>query len=35
MTPTGKLMRFAPEPGVALPVPPHRQWLAIAGSLRL
>ncbi|MFN7857853.1 MAG: metallophosphoesterase family protein [Acidovorax sp.] len=33
MTPTGKLMRFAPEPGVAVPVPPHRQWLAIAGSV--
>ncbi|MCO4094553.1 MAG: metallophosphoesterase family protein [Acidovorax sp.] len=33
MTPTAKLMRFAPEPGVAVPVPPHRQWLAIAGSV--
>ncbi|QNN57750.1 metallophosphoesterase family protein [Diaphorobacter ruginosibacter] len=32
LTPTAKLMRFAPEPGVAVPVPPHRQWLAIVGS---
>ena len=32
LTPTAKLMRFAPEPGVPVPVPPHRQWLAIAGS---
>ena len=33
LTPTAKLMRFAPEPGVPVPVPPHRQWLAIAGSV--
>ncbi|AOG25295.1 metallophosphoesterase family protein [Acidovorax sp. RAC01] len=33
MTPTAKLMRFTPEPGVAVPVPPHRQWLAIVGSV--
>jgi len=33
LTTTAKLMRFAPEPGVAVPVPPHRQWLAIAGSV--
>ena len=33
LTPTAKLMRFAPEPGVAVPVPPHRQWLAIVGSV--
>lgn len=32
LTPTAKLMRFAPEPGVPIPVPPHRQWLAIVGS---
>lgn len=32
LTPTGKLMRFSPQPGVAVPVPAHRQWLAIAGS---
>ena len=32
LTPTAKLMRFAPQPGVPVPVPPHRQWLAIAGS---
>ena len=33
LTPTAKLMRFAPEPGVPVPVPPHRQWLAIVGSV--
>ncbi|MFA9441272.1 metallophosphoesterase [Uliginosibacterium sp. sgz301328] len=33
VTPTAKLMRFAPQPGVAIPVLPHRQWLAIAGSV--
>ena len=33
LTPTAKLMRFAPEPGVPVPVPPHRQWLVIAGSV--
>lgn len=33
LTPTAKLMRFTPEPGVPVPVPPHRQWLAIAGSV--
>jgi len=27
------MMRFAPEPGVPIPVPQHRQWLAIAGSV--
>ena len=32
LTPTAKLMRFSPQPGVPVPVPPHRQWLAIAGS---
>ena len=32
LTPTAKLMRFAPRPGVPVPVPPHRQWLAIVGS---
>ena len=32
LTPTAKLMRFTPEPGVAVPVPSHRQWLAIVGS---
>jgi diadenosine tetraphosphatase ApaH/serine/threonine PP2A family protein phosphatase len=29
---TGKAGDFTPVPGVAIPVPPHRQWLAIAGS---
>ncbi|MPM74410.1 hypothetical protein SDC9_121398 [bioreactor metagenome] len=32
LTPTAKLMRFTPEPGVPVPVPPHRQWLAVVGS---
>ena len=32
LTPTAKLMRFVPEPGVSVPVPPHRQWLAVVGS---
>ncbi|WP_313076595.1 metallophosphoesterase family protein [Melaminivora sp.] len=32
LTPTAKLMRFSPKPGVPVPVPPHRQWLALAGS---
>lgn len=27
------LMRFAPQPGVAVPVPAHRQWLATVGSV--
>ncbi|CAN5668313.1 metallophosphoesterase family protein [soil metagenome] len=31
---TGReLMRFEPQAGVAVPVPPHRQWLATAGSV--
>lgn len=33
LTPTAKLLRFAPEPGVPVPVLPHRQWLGIAGSV--
>lgn len=33
VTPTAKLMRFTPQPGVAIPVLPHRQWLAIVGSV--
>ena len=32
LTPTAKLMRFVPQPGVPIPVPTHRQWLAIVGS---
>ena len=28
----GKIANFSPVPGVAVPVPGHRQWLAIAGS---
>jgi diadenosine tetraphosphatase ApaH/serine/threonine PP2A family protein phosphatase len=27
------LMQFAPTPGVAVPVPAHRQWLATVGSV--
>jgi diadenosine tetraphosphatase ApaH/serine/threonine PP2A family protein phosphatase len=29
---TGKAGDFTPVPGVPIPVPPHRQWLAIAGA---
>ena len=29
----GKLMPFAPTPGVAIPVPRHRHWLATVGSV--
>jgi diadenosine tetraphosphatase ApaH/serine/threonine PP2A family protein phosphatase len=29
----GKLMAFEPTPGVAVPVPAHREWLATAGSV--
>jgi diadenosine tetraphosphatase ApaH/serine/threonine PP2A family protein phosphatase len=25
-------LRFAPIPGVPIPVPPHRRWLAVVGS---
>ena len=32
LTPTAKLMRFVPQPGIPIPVPAHRQWLAIVGS---
>lgn len=32
LTPTAKLMRFVPQPAVPVPVPVHRQWLAIVGS---
>jgi diadenosine tetraphosphatase ApaH/serine/threonine PP2A family protein phosphatase len=27
------LMKFSPQPGVAVPVPSHRQWLATVGSV--
>lgn len=30
---TGKLMPFAPDAGVALPLPRHRHWLATVGSV--
>jgi diadenosine tetraphosphatase ApaH/serine/threonine PP2A family protein phosphatase len=26
-------MKFTPQPGVAVPVPPHRQWLSTIGSV--
>ena len=29
---TGKIADFTPTPGVAVPVPAHRQWLALPGS---
>jgi diadenosine tetraphosphatase ApaH/serine/threonine PP2A family protein phosphatase len=29
----GGPMAFAPVPGVAVPVPPHRNWLAVVGSV--
>jgi diadenosine tetraphosphatase ApaH/serine/threonine PP2A family protein phosphatase len=29
---TGKAGDFVPTPGVAIPVPPHRQWLIVPGS---
>jgi diadenosine tetraphosphatase ApaH/serine/threonine PP2A family protein phosphatase len=29
----GKLMPFDPTPGVAIPVPSHREWLATVGSV--
>lgn len=32
LTPTAKLMRFVPQPGVPIPVPSHRQWLGIVGA---
>jgi diadenosine tetraphosphatase ApaH/serine/threonine PP2A family protein phosphatase len=30
---TGKAGEFKPVPGVTIPVPPHRQWLIIPGSV--
>lgn len=30
---TASLMKFTPQPGVAVPVPPHRQWLSTVGSV--
>jgi diadenosine tetraphosphatase ApaH/serine/threonine PP2A family protein phosphatase len=29
----GQLMRFTPTPGVPIPVPPHRHWIATVGSV--
>lgn len=28
-----RLLRFAPTPGAAIPVPPHRRWIATVGSV--
>jgi diadenosine tetraphosphatase ApaH/serine/threonine PP2A family protein phosphatase len=33
LSPTGKLGEFTPVADVPIPVPPHRQWLAIPGSV--
>lgn len=30
---TAGLMKFTPQPGVAVPVPTHRQWLSTVGSV--
>jgi diadenosine tetraphosphatase ApaH/serine/threonine PP2A family protein phosphatase len=30
---TSALMKFSPQPGVAVPVPKHRQWLSTVGSV--
>ncbi|MEX8498445.1 MAG: metallophosphoesterase [Leptothrix ochracea] len=30
---TGKIADFTPTPGVAVPVPSHRQWLALPGAV--
>ncbi|GEJ56838.1 metallophosphoesterase family protein [Anaeromyxobacter diazotrophicus] len=32
LTAAGRAAHFAPVPGVAVPVPPHRRWLAVVGS---
>ena len=29
----GQLMRFNPTPGIPIPVPPHRHWIATVGSV--
>jgi diadenosine tetraphosphatase ApaH/serine/threonine PP2A family protein phosphatase len=33
LLPTGKISLFRPTPGSPVPVPPHRRWLAIVGSV--
>ena len=33
INPTGKLISFQPVPGVAVPLPRHRRWLAVLGSV--
>lgn len=32
-TETGKLRRFTPHPGKELPIPSHRTWVAVVGSM--
>lgn len=29
----GQLMRFTPQPGISIPVPAHRHWIATVGSV--
>jgi diadenosine tetraphosphatase ApaH/serine/threonine PP2A family protein phosphatase len=33
LLPTGKISQFSPTPGSPVPVPAHRRWLAIVGSV--
>ncbi|MFT4173034.1 MAG: metallophosphoesterase family protein [Rhodocyclaceae bacterium] len=33
VTQTAKFMRFNPQPGIPVPVPAHRQWLALVGAV--
>jgi len=33
LTAAGRALPFKPVPGVAIPVPAHRRWLAVAGSV--
>ncbi len=33
LSPAGHALPFKPVPGVAIPVPAHRRWLAVAGSV--
>lgn len=33
INPTGKLVSFQPVPGIAVPLPRHRRWLAVLGSV--
>jgi len=33
ITATGQLVSFQPVPGVAIPLPAHRRWLTVVGSV--